>query len=48
LAWASDLATITENDISIKKHARKSLDFSATANYGQKKTEATIYLMSLS
>jgi hypothetical protein len=25
LAWASDLATITENDISIIKHARKSL-----------------------
>ena len=28
LAWASDLATITENDISIIKHARKSLLFS--------------------
>jgi hypothetical protein len=27
LAWASDLATITENDISIIKHARKSLLF---------------------
>jgi hypothetical protein len=25
LAWASDLATITENDISIIKHARKSV-----------------------
>jgi hypothetical protein len=27
LAWASDLATITGNDISIIKHARKSLLF---------------------
>jgi hypothetical protein len=27
LAWASDLSTITENDISIIKHARKSLLF---------------------
>ena len=27
LAWASDLTTITENDISIIKHARKSLLF---------------------
>ena len=27
LAWASDLATITENDISIIKHARKYLLF---------------------
>jgi hypothetical protein len=27
LAWASDFATITENDISIIKHARKSLLF---------------------
>jgi hypothetical protein len=27
LAWASELATITENDISIIKHARKSLLF---------------------
>ena len=43
LAWASDLATITENDISIIKHARKSVYFSATVNYGQKKTEATVY-----
>ena len=40
LAWASHLATTTENDISIIKRARKSLYFSATANYGQKNTEA--------
>jgi hypothetical protein len=47
LAWASDLATITENDISIIKHARKSLLFGNAANYGQKKMEATVYLTSL-
>jgi hypothetical protein len=47
LARASDLATITENVISVIKHARN-LYFSATANYGQKKTEATVYLTSLS
>jgi hypothetical protein len=46
LAWASDLATIAENDISIIKHARN-LYFSVTANYGLKKTEATVYLTSL-
>jgi hypothetical protein len=46
LAWASNLATISKNNISIVKHARN-LYFSATANYGQKKTEATVYLTSL-
>jgi hypothetical protein len=37
LAWASDLATITENDISIIKPMQENLYFSATANYGQKR-----------
>jgi hypothetical protein len=46
LAWASNLAIITKNNISIVKHARN-LYFSATANYGQKKTEAKVYLTSL-
>jgi hypothetical protein len=46
LAWASDLATITENDISIIKHARISLLF-GNGKLWTKKTEATAYLTSL-
>jgi hypothetical protein len=46
LSWASDLTTITENDISIIKYARKSLLF-GNGKLWTKKTEATVYLTSL-